>query len=333
MERTKVGLLLAKRETTYGVDAAPVATANAIAVIRNQVTFSPEFDPVRREILDGGFGRVAGENVLPRVKLSFSVELRGNRTNGSAADISSGNIANLVELDPLLQACDLNPTYTAETSGGARDGNVTYRPRIPTDEGIGCTFYFYSEKKLHKVLGAKGNVKGVFEAGKFPVLNFEFMGLYVAITDAGLPSPITWLDTKPPLFVNSGSTIDAYNPVFKKFEFDLGNQIHRRDDANAGDGVRGFIVTGRESTASINPESVTEAIHPVWADLKSGKVKTLTAKAGNQSGNRIDVITTVQKRQVGYEDDNNTRLTNWQVDIVRSALSGGLGTEFQLKFF
>lgn len=333
MERTKVGLLLAKRELTYGTDAAPLATANAIAVVRNQVSWAPEFDPVRREVLDGGLGRLAGENVLGRVKLNFSVELRGNRTNGVAADISSGNIANLIEIDAMLQACDLNPTYTAETSGGARDGNVIYKPRVATDEGVGCTFYLYSEKKLHKVIGAKGNVKGVFEVGKFPVLNFEFMGLYVAPTDVGLPATITWLDTKPPLLANTGTTIDAWNPVFKKVEFDLGNQLHRRDDANAVDGVRGFIVTGRDSTASINPESVTEGTHAVWAGLKAGTVKTLTAKAGNLSGNRMDLIATIQKRQVGYEDDNNTRLTNWQVDIVRSALSIPLGNEFQLKFY
>lgn len=332
MERTKLGLLLAKVEATYGVDAAPTGGANVIPVIRNQITYAPEFDPVRREIADMGFGRLAGENALPRVRLSFSVEVRGNRTNGVAADISSGQIANAIEIDPLLQACDLAATYTAETSGGARDGNVIYKPTVPTDQGKGLTLYFHTEGKLHKVLGCKGTVKGVLEAGKFGVLSFEFSGLYVAPTDSAVAIP-TFTDTKPPLFKNSGTTVDAWTPIFKKIEFDLGNQITRRDDANQTDGVRGFVITGRESSATINPESVTEATHAVWAGLKAGTVKTLTAKLGADSGNRCDFIATVQKRAVGYEDDNGNRLTPWQLDVVKSAPSVALGNEFQLKFY
>src|SRR4051812_6220446 len=145
MERTKVGLVLAKLETNYGVDAVPTALLNPIATVSGQFTWGPEYDNIRRDILDGGLGFVAGENVLPRVSVKFRMELRGNRTNGSSPDISSGLIANVIELDPLLQACDLNPTYTAESSGGARDGFVTYKPKVPTDEGKSTTFYFYTE--------------------------------------------------------------------------------------------------------------------------------------------------------------------------------------------
>jgi hypothetical protein len=131
---------------------------------------------------------VAGENVLPRVSFKLRMELRGNRTNGATPDISAGSSANAMELDPLLQACDLNPTYTAESSGGARDGFALYKPKVPTDEGKSCTFYFYTEKKLHKVVGRKERLKDCARAGS-SYLDFEFMGLYVAPIDASIPHP------------------------------------------------------------------------------------------------------------------------------------------------
>jgi hypothetical protein len=82
--------------------------------------------------------------------------------------------------------------------------------------------------------------------------------------------------------VNSGSTFDVYSPVFSKLDFDLAQKVVRRDDANSTDGVKGFIIADRDTKASFNPESVAEATHPFWADLKSGKVKTLTAKVGSE---------------------------------------------------
>jgi hypothetical protein len=337
MERTKLGLLLAKLEITYGTDATPVATANVIACQRAEVNWAPEADPVDQEILDGGFGIIAGKMALPRVTLSFKVEVRGNRTDGVTADISKGAIANVIEIDPLLRACDLAATYTAETTNGARDGYVIYKPTIPSAEGDSLTFYFYSGQKLHKVTGAKGTVKGTLKAGGFGILEFTFSGLYVAVSDAAIPSPITFQDTKPPLYVDSGTTIDAYTgAIFKEFTFDLGNQITRRDDANAADGVRGFLITGRDSKATINPEAVTEATHPWWADWKAGTLKTITSRLGvsgaSGSGNRMTTIFTVKQRAGSYGDDNGNRIMPVQLDIRQSALSTAKGNEFQLKF-
>src|SRR4051812_25137269 len=108
-ERSVFGLLLAKIETTYGTDPVPVASANLIAVTKAGVKFDAKFDHLTRSILDGTLGKAAGSNVLPEVSLSFDVEIRGNRTTGAVADISAGASANAIEIDALLQACDLSP--------------------------------------------------------------------------------------------------------------------------------------------------------------------------------------------------------------------------------
>ncbi len=333
MERSKVGLLLAKIESAYGTDPTPSASLNVIATMKSQMTWGPEFDAISRDILDGGLGLIQGDNVLPRVKFSLSVEMRGNRTNGSTPDISAGSSVNKLEIDPLLQACDLNPTYTAESSGGARDGYVVYRPTVPIDEGKSVTIYFYSEKKLHKVLGCKGNVKGNLSAGRYGQLDFEFQGLYGGVSDTALPSG-TFLDTKPAIWKASGSTIDAWSGfVGTKVDFDLGNSIARRDDGQSTDGVKGFSIFDRASTFGIDIESVAEATHPVWADLKAGTFKTLVTNLNNVSGNRFQLTLTGQLNSAPYGDANGNRMNNLKFRGNRSALSTALGQDFLLKCF
>jgi hypothetical protein len=334
MERTLNGMLLAKIESTYGTDSTPTAGSNLIAVARSSVKFGAEFDHLTRMILDGTLGKVAGHNVLPRVNISFDVEIRGNRTTGGTdTDITSGASAQAVEIDPLLRACDLAATYTAETTNGARDGYVIYKPTIPSDEGPSVTFYFYTGLKLHKITGAKGTVKGSLQAGNFGMFSFEFQGIYNAVTDASLPGSPSWLNTKPPLFVNSGSTVGSFSPVFQKLDFDLGNQIQRRDDANAVAGVKGFLITGRDPKCSIDPESVAEATHPIWEDLNSATARTITAALGTQSGNRFQAVFAGVSQAVAYGDRNGSRTQQIDYSIERPNISDAEGSEFQLKFY
>lgn len=332
MERTNFGMLLAKIEGTYGTDPTPTAAANLIAISRAGFSYAPKFDHLVRQLLDGTISKVSGLNAMPEVALNFDLEIRGNRTNGSTADISAGASGQAIEIDPLLQACDLAPTYTAETTGGARDGNVIYKPTVPTDEGKSVTFYFYSGLKVHKILGAKGTVKGTLQAGQFGKLTFNFMGLYVSVTDASIPGSPSWLNTKPPIFINSGSTIDSYSPVFQKIDFDLGAKVQRRDDANATSGVRGFMIVDRDSKCSIDPESVAEGTNPVWADLEGGVARTVTGKVGTQTGNKFQATFAAVSAAAAYADRSNIRTQQIDYSIERANISDTAGAEFQFKF-
>lgn len=421
MERKHYGLLLAKIESTYGTDPVPTGAASVIAVTRDGVSFDASFEHLTRMILDGTISKVSGTNAMPSAKLSFRVELRGNRTTGATdTDISDGTSTYAIQIDPLLRACDLAATYTAETGSGNRDGYVTYKPTVPTDEGASVTFYYFSGKKLHIITGAKGTVKGVMEAGKMGYLDFEFSGIYNDCRDAALPaagnylatativaagtgyavgdalsvaggtstttatirvlevspagalvrvkvqqvglysvnpsltanavtggsgsgatitltvntqSAAVQLDTKPPVFQNSGSTVDSYSPVFQKIEFDLGNQLARRDDANATRGVRGFLIVSRDAKLTIDPESVAEATNPVWTDLEEAKARTITAKVGTQTGNKFQGTFAAVSQAVSYGDRNNIRTLPIDYSIERTNLSDAAGAEFQLKFY
>ena len=334
MYRTKKGLLLAKIESTYGTDPTPTAASNVIAVQNSEISWSPNFERLSRMILDGSVSKVTGFNVQPSVTLSFTVELRGNRTNGATdTDITDGTSTYAVSVDPLLRACDLAATYTAETGSGVRDGYVIYKPTLPDNEGSSVTFYFYNSGKLHKVTGAKGTVKGTFEAGRVARLEFTFQGLWNAPTDASIPGSITWLDTVPPLFRSAGATIGSWSPVFRTLTFDLGNNIVRRDDANHAVGVRGFLITERNPRVTIDPEATLEATHPIFGDLYASTSRTITALLGSAGGNKVQLTCVGESVAAAYGDANQVRTNQIEYEICRAALSGTPYDEFQLKFF
>jgi hypothetical protein len=420
MELTKIGLVLAKLETTYGTDPVPDATSNNIAVVRGEVTLDLSNEIVRRMILDQGFAKVKGVNTKLAWGLKFKQELRGNRTDGTTADISAGAVGQKLNMDPLLRACDLQPTYTAESSVGNRDGCVIYKPTLPTAGGLGdsVTFYFYSQSKLYKAKGCKGDVSMVFEAGKFPYLEYDFKGLFVAPVDAAVSglSPV-WLNTEPPLLSNpqaysaqlvavtfatdkigltahglqngdrvkftasvmpaglsaatwyyvvaagvndfkvsathGGTAIDITSAgttvtmdswpsmvwdlwagaIFSKADIKLGNAIAQRDSGNHLYGVGGFVNMDRTSSASLDPDSVAEATHPIWTDHISQRNKPLVIQVGTQSGNRVAVDLKTQINKISYSDSNGKRVQSCSLDVGEDQVGRSYGSDFNITFF
>lgn len=342
MELTKFGLLLAKAEGTYGTDPTPTAAANNIAIARGQVTLEIAGDVINRDILNNDFVPVVGITALPNIKLSFRCELRGNRTTGlTNSDISNGTSGQAIEIDPLLQACDLNPTYTAATTPGtSRDGYVTYKPTVPTDftEGKSVTFYFYSQGKLYKITGAKGDLSVMYEAGKFAYIDFVFNGLFNAPVDSSIPGSISWLETKPPVVGQaSGFTIDSYiTSVISKLDFKLGNSVVRRDSLNSADGIKGFIITNRASKLTADPESVKEATHPFWADWRTPVVKTIVATVapatGSDTGNKVVLGCKARLDKINYSDSNGRRIQNFDASCAQATLASTPGQDVYMVF-
>lgn len=209
-----MGLLLMKAESTYGTDPTPTPGSNNIGVVRDTVNFAPEGDTFQRAILDPGFGRVIGNLTMQRCSLSFRTELRGNRTAAASNDVAKGSSSYPIEIDPLLQACDLTPTYVAESGSGVRDGLAIYRPAIPSTEfGASLTAYFYSEGKVYKMNGLKGDLTAQFNAGKISYADWSFQGFYnVAVDNTPIPTG-TFLTTLPPKLEKPASFLNATSVV------------------------------------------------------------------------------------------------------------------------
>ena len=207
MELTKLQLVVAKIETTNGVDANPNASTNNVPLV-GQATFQPDANTVPRRIADGGFNIVSSLTSLPKGTIKFRSELRGNRTDGVTADISNGNTGNVVPEDALYQACDFARTAVAESSVGARDGLISYQLTPPsTGVGTTCTIYGYSHQKLYKFTGCKGKFSLALDAGMPGYIDWEFQGMFVPVSDSGFPGSPNFIATKPPLFQTSASRL------------------------------------------------------------------------------------------------------------------------------
>jgi len=332
MERTNFGMVLAKIEAVYSTDSVPTAQANLIAIRRSGLSFSPKFSHLTREILDGSLSKLTGKNVPEEVDFTLEVEMRGNRTDGVAPDISSGKVANILEIDPLLQACDLAPTYTSETGAGLRDGYVVYKPTVPSDEGKSVTIYFYTGAKLHKLTGCKGNLKGSMPAGQFGVFTFEMKGIYNNAEDAAIPANPTWLATKPPLVENLTTIIGIADLTVSKIDFDLGNNIQRRPCVTGPYGQRGFVITDRTPKLSIDPEAVTEATHPIWGDIEAATARSVRGSYGADAGNKVSILITGVPSSVGYGDRTGLRTNTIDFVAERASFAAAAGNEFQLHF-
>jgi len=333
-ERTLIGLLAAKIHASAS-DPVPTSLANTIVVMGGSVNWNVQSTPVARKVLDGGLEEVAGmPSALPQATITFSTELRGNRTDGSADDISAGDVAQAIELDPLFKACDFSPTYTAETGAGLRDGYVIYKHTDPSDEGDKVAFYFWTKQKLHKLILGKGTFRIVAEAGKMAYIEWTFSGLYIAPADATFPTDAVFENTKPPLVVNCGTvTIGSYTPVMTRTELNVNNTVSRRLDIAATDGVKGFIITNYAPTGSIDPEAVTEATNPFWANWKSDTVKTITVAIGTQTGNKIQITAVTQSTDVNYGEREGLRIHNKQFKVVRENVNDTINNALQIKFF
>ncbi len=343
MELQKIGALLAKIEGTYATDPTPTAAANNIGIIRGTIPTEPTGDVIDRDILDQGHCVIPGSVTMLKNSIKFRTELRGNYVSGSLnTDISSGKSTNAIEIDCLLRGCDLIPTYTAqlsESGNGSRDGYVIYAPALPTASAVGpsVTFYAYSQTKVYKAVGCKGNIAAItLEAGKYGYIDWEFSGKFIAVADAAVSGlSLTFLQTKPPVFASATATHTLTLPPFTTYSLKLGNNIITRadcQDTSVSLGLHSFAVSYRDSKLDIDPESKTEATVPFWAAWQARTNQTLTLAYGSQSGNKIQIATTQNVDAIKYSDRNNNRIQGISCSLRNPTIGVAYGTDLQLKF-
>ncbi|MCF8719212.1 phage tail tube protein [Nitrospina gracilis] len=316
----KRSLLLAKVEVTYGTDPVPAPATDAILVNNPQVR--PTGEVLRREFQRSSLSPLPHVIGLKESELTFSTELKGSGT------ANAGGAGDIPEIDPLLQACGMNPTFTAESSGGAGDGDITYNPVSSSLKSV--TLYWYNDGLLHKLLGAVGNMRINGEAGQFGTIEWTFRGLYVDPTDADIPGGAVFNAEQPPILNGISMSVHSYQGAIQAFAVELANEIARRNSVNAATGVVGFLVTGRDTQGSMNPEQVKEATHDFWAKWKAATQGALSMTIGTVAGAKIDITAPkVQYRELTGGARDGVRI--YDVPLTLAQNSGD--DELALKFY
>lgn len=177
---------LAKLETTYGTDPTPTGADNALLL--SNVTINPlNAQNVDRDLIRSYLG--GSEQLVGTAygEVGFDVELQASGTLGVAP-----------AWGPLLLAAGFSETVTAST-------RVDYLPA--TDDLDSVTIYLYDSGVLHKFTGCRGNVALAAGVGERPVLRFNFLGIYNAITATTNATP-TLTDWKLPQVITDANTTD-----------------------------------------------------------------------------------------------------------------------------
>lgn len=274
----RVQSLLAKVESTEGTDATP-SGANAIRLAAPvSLEVGADAQNHREDAVTEALGHLGP--IAPSAK-TCAVTIRW-RARGFGAAYSASN---LPEADPLFQACALSQTVV--TTGGSE--SVTYD--VLSTGQKSCTIYIYEDGKLHKITAARGNMSVSAPAGQPAVFTFTMRGIYNAATDTSLVTGTYSGATAEPLFKGSSSL--SYNSVTslicRSYELDLGNSIAPRLSANATDGLAGFHVTNRASTARFVVEDPLVATTDFEADWAAATARALYVTVGSTQYNRVKV--------------------------------------------
>lgn len=281
-------LILGEIETTYGTDPTPTIAANAIITTVPTIEYLTETK--ERTVVAPCFGKIAGVIVGQGIKITFSTELKNGVSLGTAPALS-----------PFLQACNMTEALDAGTE-------TIYVPNSDID-GKSITIWFYKDGILHKATGCRGTFKLSATAGDLVMIDFEYTGLYGgAITDATFPTlaSIEYGTVAPLVFKSGTFTFNSIALTISKFDFDIGNTVTRRLDANAATGVKSYSITQRETKGAFDPEVVALSTFNPWADFEAQTARAISVTLGQTGGNkiRIDIARTILEVPKYGERDN-----------------------------
>ncbi len=264
-------LVLAKEETTYGTDSVPTNTANALLVYNPRI--NPVGDKVTRDPVRDSVSPSGGIIGSRYAELTFETEYYGGTGAGVAPRYGD-----------LLEACSATETIVASTS-------VTYKPNSLGTAAKSVSLYAYFDGRLHKLLGAIGNVELAITAGQPMRLRWTFRGLYSAPTSVSVPAPTfeAAVDA-PPKAESLTFTYNALSTlVARQLAINLGNQVANRPDVNAATGIKGFVVTHRQGGGTITLESFPPSTYDVFADWVASTLRQLQFVIGTGAGKVLTV--------------------------------------------
>lgn len=236
-------LILIETESTYGTDPTPTG---ADAVLVRELSITPQSsDTVSRELIRPYLGSSQLLLANTKVECTFSVELAGSGTAGTAPQYGKA-----------IQACGLSETIAAGTS-------VKYEPESSGFNSV--TIHYNIDGVRHKVTGCRGTFTLNATVGEIPSLDFSFTGIYNAPDDSALPTP-TYANQDDPLIFKNGNTgsfsLLSYAGALQSFSLELGTEVAYREFVGGGEEV---LITNRSVSGSVSIEAVTIATKDFFA--------------------------------------------------------------------
>jgi hypothetical protein len=290
---TQKALVLAKIETSFGVDPTPDATTDAF-LCENPV-FTVDVTNLERNFAHGDFSMYPSRIGRRLASVAFSLQLAGS---GSAGVEPTWAV--------LFRACAMAKTALTTPT------RQKYTPTTTPQESV--TIYVYYEGLLHKMLGCMGTWSLTAEAGAYATLNFTFTGTYTTPIDSTFPSPVTVQDVVPPQCELAALSYGAdATLIVNSFKVDIANKVVPRADINSANGYKGCRISGRNPTGGFDPE--VEENHTFWSQMEASTLSDFTATVGTVSGNKM--LFDAPKTQIlGVQYGDRENLRNWDLSLA-----------------
>jgi len=222
---------------------------------------------------------------------------------------------------------------TSSATATADDDPYTAKEYAPTSTAgdmESCAIQFYWDSHKHVLLGCRGDLKVDLSNGNYPSFQFDLRGLWADPTDESSPPTPTLSELVPPVVKSAGLKIGSFTaPVAEKIETGLNNNIARRPDMNATDGLKGLRITDRNPTGSVDPEAEALATFDPYTDWKAATENRIVCSVGAEAGNRflLEVPQAVFE-EVGQADREGIR--TYSLPFV---CTGQSDDEWYLTFF
>ena len=215
-----MGRILSNRVVLAGKAEVTEGTAIALAgADANNLIMEPKFDAdvpmFKRKFLNNSLSPQGQIATTRGSAIAFKCEVKGSGAAGTAPAFGK-----------YLKSCGFKEVVVAATS-------VTYSPEsslavIPT-----MTIATYRDGLKKQTKGARGNVKYSAKSGEPGMLEFEFIGVDVDVTDVALPTPSGIETTIPFPLLSAVFSIASFQAFVSQLQFDMGNVLERR-----GEGAR-----------------------------------------------------------------------------------------------
>lgn len=293
--------LLAKIETSYGVDANPTGAANAM--LARGVTLNPqEGEEIVRENVRPSLGGFEKLKTGTHVSIEFDIELAGA---GTAGGIPAWGV--------LMRACGWAETNTPSV-------DTQYDPVSAGEES--CTIYINIDGVLHKLTGCRGDWSLKLDAKGEALMHFKVLGMYNAPTDTALPTvdysafqrPVPATKATTPTF-----TLHGYAAVLQSLEINRGNKVAYRALIN----YEGVEILDRDFTGKAQIEAPSLAAKDFFSLSEAGTIGALQLVHGTAAGNIVQIDSSrVQLGRIGYAEADGVAVLDIPLGLPPTANPG-----------
>ncbi len=286
--------VLAKIETSIGIDAKPTAAENAILVADMEINPLIADEAIRAKSLQHF---AANESVLAgmHAEITFALECA-----------ASGEVAKPPAWAPLIRACGCRQESLPQNAG------TIFKPYSQQGETI--SIHAYMDKTRHVITACRGSFSINFEAQEFPRFIFQFRGKYTNPQSKEFPSTNTTSFIQPEM--PSGKTLTIFrlgqqSIGAQQFRFDINNSFPYSARLNE----ESIAIVGREPNGQMTIRDPGVANNNIFQIAENSTKQELQIKLGQTDGHKIELLfPQAQVKPPKYEEADG--IQNLEIPLV-----------------